>query len=124
MNLRHKMNSMLKAINIWLRQSHFCHSIPERCFVYNNRCLPICARCMGILIGGVVSSLIFNIFNIHLGYQISFILAIPMIIDGGLQYLNYTPSKNNRRFVTGFLFGVGSIIFSRNIAHFILGQFI
>jgi uncharacterized membrane protein len=74
---------------------------------------------MGIVIGGVISLLIFNIFNIHLSYQISFILAIPMIIDGGLQYLNYTPSKNNRRFVTGFLFGVGSIIFSLNIANFI-----
>ena len=124
MNLRRKMISMIKAMNIWLRQSHFCHSIPERCFVYNNRCLPICARCMGILIGGVIFSLIFNIFNIHLGYQLSFILAIPMIIDGGLQYLNYTPSKNNRRFVTGFLFGVGSIIFSRNITPFILYRLI
>ena len=124
MNSRREIISMLKAVNIWLRQSHFCHSIPDRCFTYNNRCLPICARCTGILIGGVVSLLIFNIFNIHLGYQISFILAIPLIIDGGLQYLNYTPSKNNRRFVTGFLFGVGSIIFSWNIAHFILYQFI
>lgn len=124
MNLRHEIISMLKAVNIWLRQSHLCHSIPDRCFTYNNRCLPICARCTGILIGGVVSLLIFNIFNIYLSYQISIILVIPMIIDGGLQYLNYTPSKNNRRFVTGFLFGVGSIIFSRNIAHFILCRFI
>ncbi len=54
----------------------------------------------------------------------SFILATPMIIDGGLQYLNYTSSKNNRRFVTGFLFGIGALIFSRNIAHFILYKFI
>lgn len=118
------MINMLKSMNIWLRQSHFCHSIPERCFIYNNRYLPICARCTGILIGGIVSLLIFNIFNIYLSYQMSFILATPMIIDGGLQYLNYTSSKNNRRFVTGFLFGIGALIFSRNIAHFILYKFI
>ena len=124
MNLRREIISMLKAVNIWLRQSHFCHSIPDRCFTYNNRYLPICTRCTGILIGGVVSLLIFNIFNIYLGYQISFILVIPMIIDGGLQYLNYMPSTNNRRFVTGFLFGIGTIIFSRNIAHFMLYKFI
>jgi uncharacterized membrane protein len=54
----------------------------------------------------------------------SFILATPMIIDGGLQYLNYISSKNYRRFVTGFLFGIGALIFSQNIAHFILYKFI
>ncbi|RLG27659.1 DUF2085 domain-containing protein [Methanosarcinales archaeon] len=124
MNLRHEIISMLKAVNIWIRQSNLCHSIPDRCFTYNNRCLPICARCMGILIGGVASLLIFNIFNIYLSYHISIILVIPMILDGGLQYVDYTPSTNNRRFVTGFLFGVGTIVVIRNIVHFILYQFI
>ena len=79
---------------------------------------------MGILIGGVASLLIFNIFNIYLSYHISIILVIPMILDGGLQYVDYTPSTNNRRFVTGFLFGVGTIVVIRNIVHFILYQFI
>ena len=124
MNLRIKIINMLKSMNIWLRQSPFCHSMPERCFVYNNRCLPICSRCTGILIGGIISLLIFNIFNIYLSYQIAFILVIPMIIDGGMQYLNFTSSKNYRRFVTGFLFGIGALIFSQNIAHFILYKFI
>jgi len=118
------MINVLKSMNIWLRQSPFCHSIPERCFIYNNRYFPICARCTGILVGGIVSLLIFNIFNIYMSYQMSFILAIPMVIDGGLQYLNYASSTNNRRFVSGCLFGVGAIIFSRNVAHFILYKFI
>lgn len=114
------MINVLKSMNIWLRQSPFCHSIPERCFVYNNRCLPICARCTGILVGGIVSLLIFNIFIIHISYEISFILALPMVIDGGLQYFNRINSNNNRRFVTGLLFGIGTVIFSQNITHFIL----
>lgn len=119
MNLAESVNSLLKFLNIALRQSPFCHSIPERCFVYHNRHLPICARCTGIVVGGMISLLIFNIFNIYLDYRIIIILAIPMIIDGGLQYLNYIPSNNNRRFITGIMFGIGTAIFSRNIADFI-----
>lgn len=124
MNLRNQMmsyiNKNLKSLNIWLRQSPFCHSIPERCFVYKNRHLPICARCTGILFGGISSLIIFNIFNLTFSFLTSFILMLPMIMDGGLQYLNYIISNNNRRFVTGFIFGTGTVIFSQNITDFIL----
>lgn len=109
-------------MNISLRQSSLCHSIPERCFVYNNRHLPICARCTGIITGGMISLLIFNVFNIYPDYRMSFILAIPMIFDGGLQYLNYIHSNNNRRFITGIMFGIGTTIFNRNIVDFILSK--
>lgn len=126
MNLRNRLmsyiNKNLKSLNIWLRQSPFCHSIPERCFVYKNRHLPICARCTGILFGGISSLIIFNIFNLTFSFLTSFILMLPMIMDGGLQYLNYILSNNNRRFVTGFFFGMGTVIFSQNITDFILWQ--
>lgn len=114
------MINLLKSINIWLRQSPFCHSIPERCFVYKNRHLPICARCTGILFGGILSLITFNIFNLNFGFLIGFGLMLPMIMDGGLQYLNYIISDNNRRFVTGLLFGIGTVIFNQNIMQFIL----
>lgn len=126
MNLRNQMMSHIiknfKSLNIWLRQSPFCHSIPERCFVYKNRHLPICARCTGILFGGITSLIVFNIFNLGFSFPTSLILMLPMILDGGLQYLNYIFSNNNRRFVTGFIFGMGTVIFTHNITDYILWQ--
>lgn len=109
------MNKILKVINIWIRKSPFCHSIPERCFVFNNRCLPICARCTGILVGGFLFSIVLMFSDTFLNWQISFILALPMIVDGGLQYLTHYQSNNIRRFVTGFLCGIGAVIFSQNL---------
>jgi len=115
MNLRNKMINVSKTLNIWVRQSPFCHSIPERCFVYNNRHFPICSRCTGILFGGMLSLIFFNIVHLSISFQTGLILVIPMIIDGLLQYLNYFPSNNYRRFLTGLFFGIGTVIFSQNI---------
>lgn len=130
MNLKtKKMNKCLKDINMWLRQSNLCHSEPERCFVYKNRCFPLCARCTGIILGGLVyfisSKLFFIVLQIntvYLNYQMCFVLALPMIIDGGLQYLKYKQSSNNRRFVTGFLFGIGLVMFCLNFTQWFILQ--
>ena len=130
MNLKSaKVNKYLKSINIWLRQSNLCHSKPDRCFVYKNRHLPLCARCTGIILGGLIylisSKLFFFILPInptYLNYKLCFVLAIPMVIDGGLQYLGYKQSTNNRRFATGFLFVIGSVIFCLNITEWFFLQ--
>lgn len=115
MIFKNRMIKVSKSMNIWIRQSPFCHSIPERCFVYKNRHLPICTRCTGILFGGIFSLICFNLFNLNFSFQTGLILIIPMIIDGGLQYLNYLISNNNRRFITGLLFGIGTVIFCQNM---------
>lgn len=41
--------------------------------------------------------------------RISFALMIPMLIDGFTQKLTSYESTNFRRFVTGFLFGIGLV---------------
>lgn len=41
--------------------------------------------------------------------RISFVLMIPMLIDGFTQKLTTYESTNLRRFVTGFLFGIGLV---------------
>jgi Predicted membrane protein len=123
------MNKHLEYINIWLRQSKLCHSTPDRCFVYKNRCLPLCARCTGIVFGGMIyfifSKLFFYILPInvaYLNYQLYFILAIPMVIDGVLQYLECIQSNNNRRFATGLFFGIGSAMFCLNATDWLFLQ--
>lgn len=120
MNFQNDVINLLKSINILIRQSPFCHSIPERCFVYKNHHLPICSRCTGILFGGVLSLICFSIFNLYFSFQTSLILMVPMIIDGGLQYLNYFISNNNRRFLTGILFGIGTVIFCQNLIQLLI----
>lgn len=124
-----QINKCLKYINMWIRQSNLCHSKPERCFVYKNRHLPLCARCTGIILGGLIylvsSKLFFFILQINIiyfDYKICFFLALPMIMDGGLQYLRYKQSTNNRRFVTGFLFGIGSVMFCLNITQWFFSK--
>ena len=42
--------------------------------------------------------------------RISFALMIPMLIDGFTQKLTSYKSTNFRRFVTGFLFGIGLVV--------------
>lgn len=41
--------------------------------------------------------------------RISFALMIPMLIDGFTQKLTTYESTNFRRFITGFLFGIGLV---------------
>ena len=93
-----------------------CHRIPERSFHYKNHQFPVCARCTGFYTGLIVF-LIYNYFypvNYTLGLFItSIILLIPAGVDGFTQLMKLRESNNNLRFVTGFIGGIGLIIFMK-----------
>ena len=89
---------------------YFCHQIPERSFHYKNKQFPVCSRCTGVIIGATIYLIMFLIFNIPYTFQyllISFIIMVPLIIDGGTQYLQLRVSNNLLRFFTGLFFGIG-----------------
>lgn len=91
-----------------LKISFGCHQIPHRSFFYKEKQFPLCARCTGILIGymvGVVCTMIWGYLSINL----SLMLIIPLVIDGGIQYVTKKESTNNRRLLTGILTGVGTV---------------
>lgn len=97
---------------------YFCHRIPERSFFIKGHQFPVCARCSGFYTG-LALYLIVNYFYPH-KYNlemliISMILMIPVAIDGLSQYFGPRESKNNLRFTTGFIGGVGLIIFLKII---------
>ena len=97
---------------------YLCHRIPERSFFIKGHQFPVCARCTGFYTGLVVY-LIFNLFYKH-PYDmnmlfISMVLMIPVAIDGGTQYFGPRESTNNLRFITGFIGGIGLIIFLKII---------
>ncbi len=89
----------------FLRIFFGCHARPDRSFYWKGKQFPICARCTGELAGmlaGIPCILFFGYFKV----PVMILLMIPMIADGFLQLLTSYESKNGRRFVTGFLFGL------------------
>lgn len=84
-----------------------CHKLPERSFFYKGKQFPICARCTGILIGYLIALLM--AFFIEIPLKFSFVLLIPIGIDGIGQYLGKWTSTNTRRLITGILAGIATI---------------
>ena len=102
---------------------YICHRKPERSFFIKGHQFPVCARCTGFYTG-LIAYLIANKFYPH-GYDfnmllISMVLMIPVAIDGLTQYFGPRESTNNLRFITGFVGGVGLIIFLKIIIRWIL----
>ena len=102
---------------------YICHRIPERSFFIKGHQFPVCARCTGFYTG-LAAYLIVHIFFKHT-YDIkmlliSMILMVPVAIDGVTQYFGPRESTNNLRFITGFIGGIGLIIFLKIILRWIL----
>ncbi len=102
---------------------YICHRMPERSFFIKGHQFPVCARCTGFYTGLVVY-LIFNSFFKH-NYDIytlliAIILMIPVAIDGITQYFGHRESTNALRFATGFIGGVGLIIFLKIMIRWVL----
>ena len=82
-----------------------CHQKPERSFFYHGKQFPLCARCTGELVGISSGVILFWFWKPCLAISVS--IMIPMLIDGFVQRLTPYESTNARRFITGFLFGLG-----------------
>ncbi len=83
-----------------------CHQLPERCFRFGGKPMPLCARCFGAAVGQLAAIC----WAACLGfppYLISLALLVPMAIDVLIQKCFRVLSTNGRRFVTGILGGFG-----------------
>ena len=98
-----KLKIWIKLMNIGSRLG--CHQMPERSFFYKGYQFPVCARCTGLIIGYLLGVLIY--FLKVLNWKIAIILCIPLVLDGGSQYLNWRISNQVLRLITGILFGIG-----------------
>ena len=98
-----KLKIWIKLMNIGSRLG--CHQMPERSFFYKGYQFPVCARCTGLIIGYLLGVLIYflNVLN----WKIAIILCIPLVLDGGSQYLNWRISNQVLRLITGILCGIG-----------------
>jgi uncharacterized membrane protein len=78
-----------------------CHQRPERSFFLKRRQVPICARCLGVMIGATLIPLYSR--DLHLAIA----LIATMLFDGGTQLLRLRESTNSLRFITGIGFALG-----------------
>ena len=98
-------------MHFFIQVFFFCHQRPDRSFHFKGKPFPLCARCTGLLVGYLLSIILF-FFTGLLKAWIVILLIIPMIIDGTGQLLGKWTSTNPRRFLTGFPAGIGiSFIF-------------
>ena len=85
-----------------------CHQMPERSFFYKGYQFPLCARCTGLVIGYLMGILIYFLKIIN--WEIAILLCIPLVIDGGSQYLKWRMSNQRHRLITGILCGKGIMV--------------
>lgn len=102
---------------------YICHRKPERSFFFRGHQFPVCARCTGFYTGLAVY-LIANLFYKHpydlKMFFLSMLLMVPTTIDGLTQYFGPRESTNTLRFITGFIGGIGLIIFLKIIIRWVL----
>jgi uncharacterized membrane protein len=89
-----------------------CHRRCERSFFVRGRQFGVCARCTGLLVGGVLSPL-----AVPLGAGVLVPAAcaamVLLAIDGGSQLAGWRASTNRLRLVTGLaagLLGPGAVL--------------
>ncbi len=102
---------------------YICHQKPERSFFIKGHQFPVCARCTGFYTGLVVYLIVSHFYPHRYDMSmllISMALMVPVAIDGVTQYFGPRESTNKLRFITGFIGGIGLIIFLKIIMRWVL----
>jgi uncharacterized membrane protein len=83
-----------------------CHRMQERSIPFFGLERYLCARCLGLLLGGIFGIIIYRL-DFNLPPIFGFLCLIPMLLDGFSQAFKLRQSTNELRLLTGFLFGFG-----------------
>ncbi len=99
-----------KADDMWIKAMEFghlmgCHQMPERSFFIRGYQFPVCARCTGVFLA-FPFAVLFVAKRVKLVYG-SVVMCGVMFCDWLIQFLKIKESTNVRRFVTGFIGGLG-----------------
>ena len=89
---------------------YICHRRPERSFFYKNHQFPVCARCTGFYLGLIAYLIMDKLYDIN-SLALSVIFIMPTLIDGLTQEFSPRESNNILRVTTGFIGGIGLIMF-------------
>ncbi|MGG4495681.1 DUF2085 domain-containing protein [Brevibacillus reuszeri] len=94
-----------------------CHRLPSRSIYLNGKQIPLCARCMAILLGYLTLP---ALFLMPLPFWVGVLLQVPMLADGFTQYKKWRESTNWLRVVTGLLSGVGQGVIVVSVVNFLV----
>lgn len=99
-----------KYYKLWIKLMKYgkklgCHQKPERSFFFHGYQFPVCARCTGVIISGIISIPCFFIYRVSILTCVIF--CIIMFSDWYIQYIKFKKSTNIRRLITGLLGGYG-----------------
>ena len=83
-----------------------CHQRPDRSFSFRGRQLPLCARCLGVLIGPLFAPIYFW----HLSPRIALACISVFLADASTQLVRLRESKNWLRLFSGAAFSA-SVLF-------------
>ena len=94
--------------------SSVCHQLPERSYFQDGIQMPLCARCIGIHFGFILSTLFLltGTRRFASGFPSVRQLAVLggimslFLVDAGLSYSGISPSDNLRRTLSGLALGV------------------
>jgi uncharacterized membrane protein len=81
-----------------------CHQRSDRSCSFRGRQVPLCCRCLGMIVGSAFAPLLRVTSLATCG-----ILLLPLLADGLTQMLGLRVSSNWLRMLTGMLFGVGTL---------------
>jgi len=90
-----------------------CHEIPSRSIMIFGHKMGLCSRCFAIyssfFLSGIAIFFLRKYFSPYY-WKLALLMSIPMVIDGGTQFLGLRESTNFLRIITGSLFGTGFAI--------------
>ena len=96
-----------------------CHQMANRSYFIANRQLPVCARCLGVLIGSIIAYALFAFWTPPLLF--CFLSLAIMFTDWLIQYLKLNESTNLRRLITGLIGGYSlATLFCTGIRYLII----
>ena len=104
-----RLHDFIQNSLYWIATHWHCHQLRARSFSIRGRQLPLCARCVGILLGPVA----LPVCKDYVHWPFSVFLIVLFLADGTTQMLGFRESKNWLRFVTGvgFSLAVAGLIF-------------
>jgi uncharacterized membrane protein len=93
-----------------------CHQLPDRSFFVHGRQIPLCARCLGILLG----PLFLPVYQIVADWRLSLLLIGLFFFDGTTQLFGFRTSNNKLRLLTGVGFSVAAASISIGVGEWLL----
>jgi uncharacterized membrane protein len=96
-----------------------CHRMKSRSLTIRGYTMPICARCMGILLGYLFFPFSF-VFELYFPLWLGIVLNFPMVLDGWTQKRKFRMSNNALRLSTGIVSGLGQSIIIVSISQIII----